>query len=174
MREETVSVAECVLILSEFDEARNSQLLAEDVGLEESVLGRKASTGASVMTSRQPCSSTSTASPGAADELAALRQVVKQLSPGSERNVSEIPFTSDAKRQERALHRLIVLGVVDDYLVEFWFAKVQVTLRGSDSADVKRSLLAFVERTQPGRLEDMTRRVDRVEQTHHLACRAVW
>lgn len=161
--------AQCVLILSEFDEARNSQLLAEDVGLEE------ARTRSESLNWGQRDDVTTAlffhvnSFPGAADELAALRQVVKQLSPGSERNVSEIPFTSDAKRQERALHRLIVLGVVDDYLVEFGSRKFEVTLRGSDSADVKRSLLAFVERTQPGRLEDMTRRVDRVEQTHHLA-----
>ena len=114
MREETVSEQVCS-VLSEFDEARNSQLLAEDVGLEE------ARTRSESLNWGQRDDVTTAlffhvnSFPGAADELAALRQVVKQLSPGSERNVSEIPFTSDAKRQERALHRLIVLGVVDDY-----------------------------------------------------------
>ena len=83
--------AECVLILSEFDEARNSQLLAEDVGLEE------ARTRSESLNWGQRDDVTTAlffhvnSFPGDADELAALRQFFKQLSPGSERNESEIP-----------------------------------------------------------------------------------
>ena len=161
--------AECILILSEFDEDRNSQLLAEDVGLEEA----RARSDQLGWSQRDDVTTALffhvNSFPGAADELAALREAVGRLKPGSERDVTEVPFANDAKRQERALHRLIVLGVVDDYLVEFGSKKFDVTLRGSDAAAVKRSLLSFVERTQPGRLEEMTRRAALVDQAHHSA-----
>ena len=61
----------------------------------------------------------------------------------------------DTERQERerALHRLVVLGVVRDYLVDYGARKFASDLAGSDVAGVVERLLTYVRRNQPGRVD---------------------
>lgn len=71
---------------------------------------------------------------------------------------SAIPLGGDGSEQnarKRALHRLAVLGVVDDYCLEGMGEgeKAVVTLADADSEQVADNLLAFVARSQPGRVE---------------------
>ena len=159
--------AQCVLVLSEFDPARNSQLLAEDVNLEEA----RARSDNFKWNERDDVTTAlffhTSSFPGIPDEENALRELVQQLSPSGSKQLVEIPFDGDDDRQERALHRLVILDVIDDYLVEFGSKKFVVTLNGSDGNSVKDSLLAYVERTQPGRVEEMSNRVNAVNQPHH-------
>ena len=54
---------------------------------------------------------------------------------------------SESDRRERALYRLMVLGVVEDYLKE---AKFVVYLANASSASVAEKLSAFVQRNDPG------------------------
>ena len=54
---------------------------------------------------------------------------------------------TEAERRERAIYRLMLLGVVEDYLVE---SKFVVHLKSATSADVARNLEAFVQRSAPG------------------------
>jgi ATP-dependent DNA helicase RecQ len=60
---------------------------------------------------------------------------------------------SDKAARERALHRLVVLGVVRDYLVEWGRKEFVVEIAGVDADDVVDSLLSYVGRNQPGRVE---------------------
>ncbi len=53
----------------------------------------------------------------------------------------------DAGKRERAIYRLMLLGVVDDYLIE---SKFVVHLASASSSSVADSLLNFVRRTDPG------------------------
>ena len=53
----------------------------------------------------------------------------------------------DAGKRERAIYRLILLGIVKDYLVE---SKFIIELANASSIDVADHLLAFVKRTDPG------------------------
>jgi ATP-dependent DNA helicase RecQ len=157
----------CVLILSEFDESRNSQLLAEDINLEDA----RAQSSAFKFNERDDVTTSlffhTNSFPGITDEVAALSEIVRILQPGGNKQVVEIPFEKDGDRQERALHRLVILGVVGDYLVEFGSKKFVVEVVGSDSDTPKRHLLSFVERTQPGRVEEMRSRVDALNGAHH-------
>ena len=53
----------------------------------------------------------------------------------------------EADKRERALYRLMLLGVVEDYLVESTFV---VNLASTSSTGVADALAAFVKRTDPG------------------------
>ena len=53
----------------------------------------------------------------------------------------------EASKRERAIYRLMLLGVVEDYLVE---SKFVLTMASVTSADVADSLTGFVRRTDPG------------------------
>ena len=53
----------------------------------------------------------------------------------------------EANKRERALYRLMLLGVVEDYLVESTFV---VNLAGISSAGIADALAGFVKRTDPG------------------------
>ena len=53
----------------------------------------------------------------------------------------------DASKRERAIYRLMLLGVVGDYLVE---SKFVVNLASASSASIADSLSNFVKRTDPG------------------------
>jgi ATP-dependent DNA helicase RecQ len=105
--------------------------------------------------------------PGIKDEHAALDEMVQTLSPSGQRQSITVPFDYDNKRQERALHRLKILGVVSDYLKEYGSQQFDVTTETSDSAAVKRNLVDFVERTQPGRVQEMSSRVGAINLGHH-------
>lgn len=158
--------AQCVLILKEFDKVRNSQLLAEDLGLEDA---RKRS-GALKWSDGDDVTTAVyfhlTGFRGTDFEVDALTALLDQLKPNLQRQRVEIPFDT-MKIQERGLHRLRVLGVVDDYLVEHGSMKFDVSVDASDSEKVKRALLAFVERTQPGRVAEFESRLDAIKLDHH-------
>jgi len=157
----------CILILSEYDESRNSQLLAEDVSLEEA-----RDRSAKFKPVERDDITTSlffhiNSFPGISDEVDELTRIVGTLSPTQSKQTIQIPFLGDGDRQERALHRLVILGVVSDYLVEFGSQKFVVDTASSDSETPKRHLLDFVERTQPGRIEEMRGRLASIQGSHH-------
>lgn len=161
--------AQCVLILSEFDPARNSQLLAEDISLEDA----RTRSGSFKWNERDDVTTALyfhvNSFPGIEDEADALRTAVTQLSPSDQKQRVELPFDGNEDRQERALHRLVILGIIDDYLVEFGSKKFVVTVEASDADRAKRHLLAFVERTQPGRVDEMRSRLNSLNAPHHEA-----
>src|SRR5690606_1892854 len=66
----------------------------------------------------------------------------------------EVPWT-DKAAQERALHRLVLLDVVRDYLVEWGSKRFVVWVNPTTPESVQRALLDFVERSQPGRLDSI-------------------
>lgn len=157
----------CILILSEYDESRNSQLLAEDVSLEEA---RDRSSKFKPVERDDITTSLFfhiNSFPGISDEVDELTRIVASLSPTQSKQTVEIPFEGDGDRQERALHRLVILGIVSDYLVEFGSRKFVVDTASSDAEVPKRHLLEFVERTQPGRIEEMRNRLASIQSSHH-------
>ena len=85
-------------------------------------------------------------------ELAEVERVVEDkeflVSLGNRRTLELARGTQeDAAKRERALYRLMLLGVVEDYLVE---SKFVVHLANVSSAEVARCLSDFVQRTDPG------------------------
>ena len=95
-------------------------------------------------------SSISIRSAGINEETSVLDDVLEELGELSRRSTVEIPMGSDKPARERALHRLVVLGVVRDYLVEWGPKAFVVEVAGVDSDDVVDHLLEYVGRSQPG------------------------
>lgn len=77
---------------------------------------------------------------------------------------SDIPLgDNDDERNatKRALHRLAVLGAVEDYCIEGWgkTERAAVVLSNTDSEQIAKKLLGFVARSQPGRVGAFSSRV---------------
>jgi len=152
----------CVLILIEYDEKRDHQLLGEENSLEAM---RDQQNG--IPTSQRDDVTTALffhlkSFHGVDAELAALMAMVDALEPGSERRDVEIPRERDSD-QEQALARLVRLGVVDDYSIPRERA-FSVTVAGVNAQTVALRLEGYIERSQPGRSRTVLERLGNQEQ----------
>lgn len=146
-------IARCLLIWSELDRTRSDRLTILDGSLEE-VRQEHASIGRSDDDSitHQLFFLLDTFK-GVEVEVAEVERVLDDpgFLPrlGSRSTVQLARGTEDGKdeRLERALYRLMLLGVVEDYLIESSFV---VNLARVSAQDVADSLVAFVRRTDPG------------------------
>ena len=151
--------AHCVLMLSEYDQKRNRRLLAEDRSLESARErhGRIRRTESDDVTTALYFHLSNFA--GIDTEVSALVEVAAALAPGAERRNVELPFNGDRSKRERALHRLAILGVVNDYLVRFRARTFVVTVAGVGPSKVVEGLQDFIRRSQPGQLTEIDNRV---------------
>lgn len=83
---------------------------------------------------------------------------------------SDIPLgdnDNDRTAAKRALHRLAVLGAVDDYCIEGRgnTERAAVVLSDTSSTQVAENLLGFVARSQPGRVEAFRSRLGQYTST---------
>ncbi|HXF97935.1 MAG TPA: RecQ family ATP-dependent DNA helicase [Gaiellaceae bacterium] len=145
--------AECGLFLVEYDERRARELLDDEADLEKARADHEAITWAEADDISGQLYFHLRAFSGVDEEAAVLDDVLEELGEISRRRTVEIPMGDDDDARERALHRLVVLGVVQDYLVEWGSKKFVVEVRGVGSDDVVDSLLRYVGRNQPGRVE---------------------
>jgi ATP-dependent DNA helicase RecQ len=146
--------AECVLILTEFDSERNDRLLSDQIDLESARLQNdvKRNSKDDVV---QSMWFHLTTFEGIKHELNNLLEVVNLLGPTNVRKRVELPFGLDESAREKSLHRLMLLGVVGDYLKEWGPRSFQVDVSAVDSETIVASFLEFVERSQPGRADAM-------------------
>jgi ATP-dependent DNA helicase RecQ len=160
--------AECGLVLIEYDDRRAREMLDDEVAL-ESARDRASQIGwaDSDDISRQLFFHLRSFA-GTEDEAAVLDDLVEEIGQISERRTVEIPMgegNDEQDARERALHRLVVLGVLRDYLVEWGSRKFVVELAGINADSVVDHLLAYVGRNQPGRVDAIAR--------HAAPCRAL-
>ncbi len=83
-------------------------------------------------------------------ELAEVERVVDDgefLPNLGYRRTIELAKGKEASKRERAIYRLMLLGVVEDYLVESTFV---VNLASTSSTGIADALVGFVKRTDPG------------------------
>lgn len=155
--------AECILVLIEFDEARARRLLSEEATLEEMREERKEiSRSASDDISRQLYFHLSSF-PGIEEELETLGSVLEDLGDVGRRRRQEIVFEKDdtgREARERALHRLVILGAVRDYLVDWGAKKFDAKLEKVESEEVVENALSYVRRSQPGRYQAEREKLD--------------
>jgi ATP-dependent DNA helicase RecQ len=102
--------------------------------------------------------------PSAGDELAASSAVFDELwaagRPGAEvaiprelrAKTTEKPLAGTALQREKGLYRLSILGVVDDYTIDYGAGVFTVFLDYFDAASIDAALLAYAQRVEPGRL----------------------
>lgn len=88
-------------------------------------------------------------------DLNDLRKLVMTLGEIGRRRSVSTPKSIDndaAEAEERAIHRAKLLGVVDDYLVDFGGSRFDLLLGDATVDSVDAHLLEFVRRTLPGRV----------------------
>ncbi len=156
--------AECGLVLVEYDEQRDRRLLADDVDIEDARSEPEPSFDDKDDIDRQLylhfCSFS-----GVEDEFGMVGEVLGELSELGKRRSNKLPMGADEEvkaQRERALHRLVVLGVIREYLVEWGGRKFIVELENVKSADVANHLVNYVLRNQPARAEIIHQQVNSV------------
>lgn len=151
--------AECGLVLVEYDEERARRLLA-DVDLEDARNEPEPARSDTDDIDRQLYFHLRSFR-GVDEELAAVADVLDELDTIGQRRSIELPMGIDEEarsERERALHRLVVLGVVRDYLVEWGSRTFPTELANIDSAGVINHLVDYVRRNQPARAEAIRQR----------------
>ena len=76
----------------------------------------------------------------------------------------ELPFGSDKRRarKEKAIYRLLRIGVISDYTVDVGSKKFEVHIRKFDYNHCRQSLLDYVHEVQPAKADLLARRLDEV------------
>lgn len=92
---------------------------------------------------------------GVARDLSRVRAALDLIGDLGERRTIFLPMSgldSEREDEERAIHRLKLLGVVRDYLVDWGGRRFEVLLAPVEPGDVDRALLQYIRRTQPARV----------------------
>ena len=134
--------AHCVLILTENDRSHNRSRLADTTAAASSSRSQQDDVDQALWFHRQ-------AFPSPEQETGRMMTIYDQIVSGA----AEIPLTN-AANDERALHRLAVLGIIDDYTLEGFAASLKATILPSADTtpqNIVDNLLSFVQRSQPGR-----------------------
>ena len=145
------SAARCVLVLIEFDEERSRRSLSEETDLEETRDLAEVKWRESDDVTRQLFFHLRSFN-GIAEELQDIETLIAGIGDLGKRQVLEIPFDDSKTARERAIYRLAVLGVVDDYVVEFGSKRFDATLANSDASSVVDATLRYIGRSTPGRV----------------------
>ncbi len=152
--------AECGLVLIEYDEDRARRLLADEFDIEDARSEPKPARSDNDDIDRQLYFHLGSF-PGVEKELSAVADVLAQLGDLGQRRSIQLPMGTDGdakSERERALHRLVVLGLVRDYMVEWGARMFPVELANVDSAGVVDNLVDYVRRNQPARAEAVRQR----------------
>lgn len=143
--------AQCLLLLSEFDETAARRLLDEEVDLEYARNDHESGNN------RHDADDVHrqlwfhfNAFAGLEPETATLLELLDSLGPLGRPRTLEVPM-GDGDARQRAIHRLVLLGVIDDYLVDWGAKKFTLTLASVTAERIADVFLAYVERSQPGR-----------------------
>jgi ATP-dependent DNA helicase RecQ len=155
--------AHCTILFSEFSEELDRVLLDAEADIESirtanGALSRRESDDVTRMLYFHLNSFN-----GIEEELKSLRIVLAELGEVDRPRILELPMgegASDREARERAIHRLVVLGVVEDYTVDWGSKSFTVRLHRTSPDAVKSSLLAFIARTQPARVPAIAARLE--------------
>lgn len=97
---------------------------------------------------------------GVQAEIDVVAAVHASLRPTGGRGTRKVPFGSDAKMTEKALHRLVVVGVVADYTVDYSARSFSVTLADATRKSVINKYCAYVAGYQRGRAEQERKKAE--------------
>ena len=102
---------------------------------------------------------------GETNELYLIDLLMKQIRPFDNIKTIEIPFWKDEdeeKGQEKAIYRLVKIGVINDYEKEWGSKLYRIYLNAFDLGHCKNHLLEYVEASQPGRLKVFREELDNI------------
>jgi ATP-dependent DNA helicase RecQ len=100
---------------------------------------------------------------GVDDDVDAMRRLLATMGEIGARRTVFVPMSRDsdsADSEERAIHRLKLLGVVRDYLVDWGGSSFELHLAEVNQVSVDAALIAYIRRTQPGRVPAFERQLE--------------
>jgi ATP-dependent DNA helicase RecQ len=161
--------AHCTVVYSEFDPNRSDKLLDPALDLDE-VQRRYKEVAARRRTDDDVTRALwfhLNAFSGADQEMASVKKSLAELGTIESTNMVELPFWngSDSKKQEKALYRLVKIGVINDYEVVYGSRLYRIYLAPFNLQYCKKSLLKYVEAAQPGRVTGFARELDKITPT---------
>lgn len=139
----------CLLILVEADRERNSRVLAPDASLEH-----ERNPGGNLRGERDDISRQFffhfNSFRGVESELADIEKTLREIPNLGRSGRCRIPFWRNKPTQEKSIHRLVILGVVEEYLVDWGSSELDLQLAEIDSRAVVEHLVEYVRRSHPG------------------------
>lgn len=102
---------------------------------------------------------------GVASEIASVAAVHGALAPTGKRGARKVAFGGDSKMTEKALHRLVVVGIVEDYTVDYSSQTFSVTLSDATRRTVIDKYCAYIAGYQRGRAEQERKKAEAVPET---------
>lgn len=91
--------------------------------------------------------------PGVDEEVSWVEDLLQDIGEVSEKR-SEVVAKSDSassKQKEKAIFRLLQIGMVKDYTVDYGGGKFELEIEPFDPEKAKRAVLDYIRRSQPGR-----------------------
>ena len=167
----------CMVVFSEFSPARSDELLDPDLDLETLrsrfvAIDRDRRTGDDVT---RALWFHLEAFQGVTSEVADVEDVLFELGDISAPRRVEVPFSRDAGRvnREKAICRLVKLGVIVDYEVDFGARRFIVIVDSFDLDHSKGRLLGYVNAAQPARSRVIARQLESIGSGNPLDVAAV-
>lgn len=170
--------SECVLLFSVFDRDRAERLLRpytpiESI-LEEREVAKKNGTDDDITRALFFHNFE-----GVESEMSVIDLVIGKLGDANRRTETKLIVERDnMKAVERAVHRLVVLGVIEDYTIDYSHNEFNITLSGIDKEDVLSSYESYVAGYNRGNVQEQSRRLlAHIHKTHldfvRAACRTL-
>lgn len=100
--------------------------------------------------------------PGIDEELEEINEVVSLLAWRGGAKRAKVPFGEKATEhlRERAIYRLALVGVVREYLKDWGSRSFEIHTEEADRNRLDAAFLEYVARTQPGRVDEFSKRVE--------------
>ena len=154
----------CTVIFSEFDSALSDAVLDPNNTLEElkGHYNRLRKERGSDDDIRRALWFHMNAFSGIEQDIECVSKVLESAGDLTERRWIELPFWAedDEKSQERAIYRLVKIGVFDDYEVHYGSKIFAVLIRQFDLQFCKSQLLDYVQASQPAKIRAFRARID--------------
>jgi ATP-dependent DNA helicase RecQ len=94
-------------------------------------------------------------------EMADIELIIGQLGDLDSAHTQIVPMGEEKERTEKALHRLLLIGFVRDYTVDFAHKRFAVTTNGVIRSDMRQALFDYVANYQRSRALAMMARIPR-------------
>ena len=159
------SKALCVILFCEESEARTKEMLAPTSSNENVSRLMKEEPGTARSDANTAMFFHLNSFPGVEEETNGVRQLLDEI---ESIKPSQIPLAFSERnyeKKEKAIFRLVQIGVVQDYTVDFGSKKMELTLDYYNRDRARKSIIDYVTRSQPGRADQVAKDINAIVAT---------
>ena len=159
--------AHCVAVFSEYDADRSDRLL--DPNLDLPALQQRFDTESGNVKTRDDITRALwfhlQGFNGVDQDIDDIENLLAVFEDLSAPRLVELPLDDDEdkNRREKAIYRLLRIGVISDYAVDFGARKFDIQVRRFDFDHCRKSLLDYVHSAQPAKAVVLARRLDEID-----------